>query len=490
MMRGPVRFRASRYNVCFLWKDTARCFVMNTLWGTGAIVPLRIVKSLLREERFAERKGMDSGVLAQLHELGFVYREDLDELCYLRSLIRGQLVVASDLGLTILPTARCNFDCDYCYEGPKPKYPSSDMSQRVARDVVDFAAGRINRLGGLRVTWYGGEPLLGLKWIRFISSGLLKACSALKRSYSAGIVTNGYLLTAEVARELATQHRVSSVQITIDGPPEVHNTRRVLKRKRGAPTYETVAQNAANAARYIRTVKVRINVGPHNASARGIKEVVDDVRKRAGKYASHIRFHLGYLRARETCDIWREQLPISEHIKLVGALEQYTAVGEEALSVEAISRRLRARFLQPQVCGSVLNPNAFTIDPRGRLHKCWENVLDPESSFGNVSEPVDYSQPNLWKWLGLDLFDYKPCLECSMFPVCLRGCPRHFTTNREKRVRMHQQCSTAMVEDELAFAAWVGFEEHFGEAPETLIILDSENLEDRSVRLSRGEAKA
>lgn len=47
-------------------------------------------------------------------------------------------------------------------------------------------------------------------------------------SYSASIVTNGYLLTEKVAKQLKKLN-IENVQITLDGPAYIHNKRRYLK---------------------------------------------------------------------------------------------------------------------------------------------------------------------------------------------------------------------------------------------------------------------
>jgi len=105
------------------------------------------------------------------------------------------------------------------------------------------------------------------------------------------------------------------------------------------------------------------------------------------------------------------------------------------------------------------------------LFECWEDVLAPQKSFGNLGDPLALSNPNLSNWLGLDLFGYRPCVECSVFPTCLRGCPRHFKANQNARIRRHQQCSKNVAERELSLLAWVAFKQHFGTGPKSLMVL-------------------
>ncbi|MCM1236362.1 MAG: hypothetical protein NC124_11505 [Clostridium sp.] len=53
------------------------------------------------------------------------------------------------------------------------------------------------------------------------------------------MVTNGYFLTKDVAQKLA-KLKVSSLQVTIDGPKHVHDKRRVLAGGEG--TFDKIIQ--------------------------------------------------------------------------------------------------------------------------------------------------------------------------------------------------------------------------------------------------------
>ena len=108
----------------------------------------------------------------------------------------------------IVPIRRCNLACAYCNEFDKtsPPVPLSDMLRR-----VDLLAG----LGTTIVTTSGGEPLLhpGLDSIiaRIRHHGMI-----------AGLITNGYLLTADRIAAL-NQAGLDHLQISIDNvnPDEV-----------------------------------------------------------------------------------------------------------------------------------------------------------------------------------------------------------------------------------------------------------------------------
>jgi len=87
----------------------------------------------------------------------------------------------------------------------------------------------------LLVQWYGGDPSLALDTVEDISRHLIDWCARQGAAYEAMMLTNCNLID-EKAVDLLVRCRVSSVLITIDGPEEIHNRRRVAAD--GSNSYE------------------------------------------------------------------------------------------------------------------------------------------------------------------------------------------------------------------------------------------------------------
>lgn len=66
---------------------------------------------------------------------------------------------------------------------------------------------------------------MGIKNIERITNKLFEN-ESLKESYQADIITNGFYLSRKNA-ELLASLGVKTAQITLDGPPDIHDTRRV-----------------------------------------------------------------------------------------------------------------------------------------------------------------------------------------------------------------------------------------------------------------------
>ncbi len=75
--------KRSRYNIYFWWEGTDRWIIMNTLHGTGALVPWLAVRYLLDERipgRRINKKAQEH--IVELRRLGMVYDPAQDELSY------------------------------------------------------------------------------------------------------------------------------------------------------------------------------------------------------------------------------------------------------------------------------------------------------------------------------------------------------------------------------------------------------------------------
>jgi len=108
----------------------------------------------------------------------------------------------------IIPMRRCNLSCAYCNEYDSTSKP---VALAIMRERVDHLA----RLGTTIVTISGGEPILHPELDEFI--GYIRS-----KGMITGLITNGYLLTAERIQRL-NRAGLDHMQISIDNvvPDEV-----------------------------------------------------------------------------------------------------------------------------------------------------------------------------------------------------------------------------------------------------------------------------
>jgi len=204
-----------------------------------------------------------------LEEGGFLADADFDYGAELRARYFRSHNPKS-LSLTIAPTLQCNFRCQYCFEDNR----NESMPVRIQNRLLEFAREKLPEDGSLNVTWFGGEPLLAMETIEFLHRNLQAICMERNGKYNVNsMITNGYLLSGEVAERLQAMN-ITSVQITLDGPPEIHDRRRPLAD--GSGTFAAIVKNM-KAAKDRLNIVVRVNVDKNNPAAiYRLREIFDD----------------------------------------------------------------------------------------------------------------------------------------------------------------------------------------------------------------------
>jgi uncharacterized protein len=220
-------YKRSRYT---LQKQTQTgVYLHNTLSGKGRRYPLEAVQLLRtgRGDRAVRDRLVTDGHLveAQTDEYATATRQQL------AGFFRNDV-----LHLILFSTEQCNFRCVYCYE----KFELGAMRAEVREGVKNLVRRRASGLKELYIGWFGGEPLLASEVVLELSKTFVALSQEHGFAYQAHATTNGYFLTPELA-PLLLEVRLCDLQVTLDGPPELHNPKRKLAE--GGPTFERIWQN-------------------------------------------------------------------------------------------------------------------------------------------------------------------------------------------------------------------------------------------------------
>ncbi|MGQ9688679.1 MAG: SynChlorMet cassette radical SAM/SPASM protein ScmE [Desulfobaccales bacterium] len=152
----------------------------------------------------------------------------------------------SDLDLDI--TSKCNLRCLYCAHFSGPGDVPEDLP---TPEWLRFFE-ELGRLAVLRLTLEGGEPFMRPD-LPEILEGIVKN----RMRFS--ILSNGTLITEEMAAFLAGTRRCDSVQVSIDGSkPETHDT------CRGQGTFARAVRGLQNLKKHGVPVTVRVTINRTN----------------------------------------------------------------------------------------------------------------------------------------------------------------------------------------------------------------------------------
>lgn len=357
----------------------------------------------------------DSEFIEDLKRGGFLIEDNFDELEVIRHDMYNAKFNTSDMILTIAPTINCNFRCIYCYEKGISK--EGKMTKEIANYIISYIKEKAKFLRSLNITWYGGEPLLEIDMIEYLSNEFIKICDENNIYYQASIVTNGYNLN-ERNIQILLKSKVHGIQITIDGSEALHNKRRPLFD--GSSTFSTIINNLKLIKKYNHFISLRINVDKSN-----IKDAfcVADILKEMG-LEKHVIPYLALVRNHNDCYKNDICLNIYDFINFNKEFKSYTE------SKGFINTYSKGKFpLRLNCYCSAERANSFVIGPDGELYKCWNDIGNSQKSVGNIGNGVSKNYTYL-EYVMSDPTNDKKCRVCEYLPICFSGCP----FNRKSKV--------------------------------------------------------
>ena len=399
--------KESRYNV-WVERDGA-AYVFNGVSGGLLRVPLeehRALRSFLAGERGA---ACSPALLRDMAVGRMLVTDDFDELDLLAARYQASRYDTGQFALTIVTSLGCNFDCPYCFEAKHP----SIMSREVEQAVLQVLDDQLPRIQSFFVTWFGGEPLVGKKPLLALSDAFIERCDRAGVAYSADIITNGYLLTEEMCRQLRDR-RVAAAQVTIDGPPEIHDRMRPLAG--GGGSFRRIVQNLHHAVDYF-SMRVRVNVDTENfGHVEELFRILAD-EGLAGKVSVYPGQLVGVADD--------PQAPSAGYHARCFTSPEFARAALEFFKLAAGHGFARASLPRPRTAPcTAVRANELVVGSKGELYKCWDSVGNKLEVIGDIR---DYQNANgrLAKWLTYDPFANDECRSCIALPVCMGGCAHH-----------------------------------------------------------------
>ncbi len=326
--------------------------------------------------------------------------------------------------LVIMPTYNCNFRCEYCFERARLDRGAAWLNRRMSAETMEGLFRQIEafQARGIvvrRAVLYGGEPLL--------RSNRETVGEIIRRLKDRGIhlaaVTNGYDLDAFL--DLLPRELTDFLQITVDGPAPVHDSRRYLAGGQG--TFERIMRNIRLALDRGLPVQVRTNVNRANLTeALSLRE---EYRTRG--FLGDPGFHY-YYKATLGCyeedpgnaitdeEIYQAMLSAGmdqreaiEHCRVHLAMARFAA---GAFSGESYPQ------LRPAFCGA--HSDMIVVDPDGDLYACWDMVSMEEHTVGFLDAEAGRFRYhfNLPKWRNRTVDHIEDCRRCPAVMLCGGGC--------------------------------------------------------------------
>ncbi|MBO7390751.1 MAG: 4Fe-4S cluster-binding domain-containing protein, partial [Clostridia bacterium] len=135
----------------------------------------------------------------------------------------------------------CNLQCKYCFAKEGTYNTARDyMTEEVAKAAIDFLIAKSGSRKSLEIDFFGGEPLMNMKVVKFAVEYGREQARKHGKEFSFTMTTNALLLTDENIEYL--NREMDNIVISIDGRRDVHN--RVRKTRNGADAYDLILSSA------------------------------------------------------------------------------------------------------------------------------------------------------------------------------------------------------------------------------------------------------
>lgn len=311
-----------------------------------------------------------------------------------------------ELLLTILPTTACNFRCQYCYE-KGIKYTT--MKEKVLNTIRDRTTKFLcdnSDIKSAKINLFGGEPILA--WVQ-VKRTLMDFCSLFKEfgiKFHVELTTNGYLLDENKIKVLR-DYNLTKVLVTIDGPEQIHDSRRFLSNGRGS--FRKIISNLKLLVENTPKLNLIIRINYDYTNLPYFSETLRILSQELG--ANNIELNLGNLDyiPRNRAKVRYNPIPYQDLPEIFISL--YNCAISEGF-------RMPELFLLGSWCISK-RKYSYIIGPEGEIYKCLSGIGRKEFVEGNL---LSYDLHDIQSYLFFEL--YHECFheKCPFIPVCHTGC--------------------------------------------------------------------
>lgn len=413
----------SRYTFCFHMQNTTY-YLYNTL--SNALIEVdamvyEVIEKCKQHKQVIDAKNFDPELWQLMVDKFMVTDNDEDDFLAYKARVIELRTQKDFMHLTIAPTMECHFDCHYCFEENKTK---GNITEAVMDSIVKYVCSN-RALNTLRLTWFGGEPLIAIHQIQMLYEKLKHAFIAsdhAQRTIVSDIITTGYALNEEVIKILQ-EINIVDMQITLDGDKTSHN--RIKHTTDCDDAFSRTLENIDLLTKVAPQIHITFRI---NLTKQNIDEYVPLYHYLMGRYkGANIGIAPAFVMDRKS----KHKMSVENNYFF--NRRDATKYVLNLFHQEGIHSPW---LLYPQQACSecaIRNQSSISFDPEGYAYKCWEIIgerkyaigqLDGEGNLININ-PVALNR----QLFGADTLSDSVCSKCSYLPICNGGCPLHRIQN-------------------------------------------------------------
>ncbi|MBL0388257.1 radical SAM protein [Tumebacillus sp. ITR2] len=404
--------------------------ILNTLTGALDVVSERTTK-LLKSKGPLDPALFDADELEVLTERGYLLPHD-EERAQVATWFSDYAERMKAFHFIVCPTFTCNLRCPYCFEDLEIRQSKTRMSDEQVEKMYE-AMDRLIEMRGAEyahLQLYGGEPFLRAN--RDLVSSIIER--AVSKGWGVSGITNGTQIDAYFDLfERLPAGTIEQIQITMDGPEEMHNQLRIYADGRGS--YEEIKRNVTRLLELEVPVLLRVNTGIDNVSE--LPRLVQSFEDNGWTQHPHFQCQIAPItdhgctgcvpnyqpefklmrQLHELFENWEEARE-RYHLMLGYDLERRTSLLRRALY--GTSSEL-AEAIDLSGC-SASRQHYVVFGAEGLLYACPETVGMTEIAIGRYAPEYELDTKSWNKW-AVNISNTSKCASCNIAPVCGGACP-------------------------------------------------------------------
>lgn len=391
--------RLSRYmKIWQAQEDDDRLLLYSTKRGASILVSRTLLASV------------NDGTISQantdtLVSLGFLVPDGEEEKSELLDAFNELNRLNTRFSAQVVLNLDCNLACTYCYEGGMKgrNYMSHETASLLAGRAE---AGYVAHGKGVKLSFYGGEPLMSMDLIVYLSQRLQKAATAKGTEYSFDMVTNGTLLNAAVVEKLLPLG-FTGAKVTLDGPRENHDRFRPFVSGKGS--FDLII---ANVKEVCDLTEIQVGGNYTRENYREFPRLLDFFLEEAltPERLSLVRF--------DPVSKSGGDFALPEFNEGCASLDEpWLMEASLFLREEILKRGFNTPRMRPAAC-MIESCNDLVVNWDGSLFKCPAMLGWKEMAIGDLESGIsDYTVSH-----NMGVWKKDECLDCAYLPLCFGGC--------------------------------------------------------------------
>jgi len=397
----------SGHNILFASRNNNKRFIVNLLSGNA---------DLLDEKTYTAIRDKDT-LDPLLIEKGYVVdpaaEKKLFRQKYLAFLDERE---RDEIQLFLVTNYSCNFNCSYCYQA---SYKQG--KEKLTREVVDsFFNHILNRFKDKRkyITLFGGEPLLASPSQKEIMAYI--TAKAQHHDIEVSVVTNGYHLHEYIP--ILAKAKIREIQVTLDGPEEIHDKRRPLKNGKG--TFQAIVKGIDEAIANKIPINLRVVVDKDNIST--LQALADFAIEKGWTSSGLLKTQLGRNYELHECQTTRDKLysRLELYQDIYELIRQHPRFVEFHKPAYSVSKFLfdHGELPPPLFDACTGTKTEWAFDYTGRIYACTATVGKEGEELGTFFPEAKTNEEEIETWSNRDILSIPKCKTCPVSLACGGGC--------------------------------------------------------------------